>query len=352
MPRSTLVGNGKWSLSAYCDVNNRLTGAQWAMPRSTLVGKGKWSLSAYCDVNNRLTGAQWAMPRSTLVGKGKWSLSAYCDVNNRLTGAQWAMPRSTLVGKGKWSLSAYCDVNNRLTGAQWAMVPQGMSSNVQNRVPAFNDVLGSDRGVDLSRERSPPHIPPIAFEKHVLRRLYNVTHRLRWQLCAPCTHRPKNIRCSRDIGWNTVGILLFVRSTISALLIACIHSLTLAITRTSLSVTCDQRSKAVGMNNKEGSQVGSKNQTLCSSESDGDSPLIFGGIMRQDAIRQRPQHVASPGRIKSFFERDEENHAVRPVVVVLQHPHCLHYLLASHNKFLTDCIDRDSKANATLGSEI
>ncbi|KAG8338403.1 hypothetical protein J6590_000068 [Homalodisca vitripennis] len=75
--------------------------------------------------------------------------------------------------------------------------------------------------------------------------------------------------------------------------------------------------------------IGPKNRTLCSSESDGDSPLTFGGIIQQNAIHQRPQHVAPRTRIKSDFhiERDEEDHAAQPVVVVIRPQHCLHYLL-------------------------
>ena len=50
-----------------------------------------------------------------------------------------------------------------------------------------------------------------------------------------------------------------------------------------------------------------------------------------------PQHIAPPGGVESnpHVKRDEENHAARPVVVVLRPPHCLYYLLDGVNGGMT-----------------
>ncbi|KAG8246596.1 hypothetical protein J6590_081001 [Homalodisca vitripennis] len=103
---------------------------------------------------------------------------------------------------------------------------------------------------------------------------------------------------------------------------------------------CDHRSNDVDVASEEAlilhldsQQVVIRHIPEISSGSDGDSPLSYGRIIQQNVFRQIRfddsheinwnkglQHVAPPGRIKNvffFIERDEENHAVRPVVVVL-----------------------------------
>ncbi|KAG8283484.1 hypothetical protein J6590_016745 [Homalodisca vitripennis] len=61
-----------------------------------------------------------------------------------------------------------------------------------------NPVLGSDHKADLSRERSPPYMPPVVLEKRVLE-CQDRTDRPSWHLSPP-KNRLENTHGPRKIG--------------------------------------------------------------------------------------------------------------------------------------------------------